>query len=188
MLRSGLSRARSEAVKCLTRAGSISVFTVAQQLALQNPSLPASRCVPARQLRPRRVDGGTQQVARCATIHSAGRSCLCASYKTTLSLTHAEERKKLIEAGEKQAQALREAAPRQINPTRLLPAATALTPGAHFWAVPCHESYPRITRIVAYRRSTSTGSPAADVALIAPRARSALFARPHCKSSTLEHA
>ena len=38
-----------------------------------------------------------------------------------------------MEAGEKQAQALREAAPRQINPTRLLPAATALTPGAHFW-------------------------------------------------------
>ena len=49
------------------------------------------------------------------------------------SLSHDEERKKLMEAGEKQAQALREAAPRQINPTRLLPAATALTPGAHFW-------------------------------------------------------
>ena len=25
-----------------------------------------------RQLRPRRVDGGTQQVARCAAVHSAG--------------------------------------------------------------------------------------------------------------------
>ena len=51
-------------------------FTVSQ-LALQNLDFDHLRhFVPLgafqRQLRPRRVDGNTQQVARCVTVHSAG--------------------------------------------------------------------------------------------------------------------
>ena len=51
-------------------------FTVAQ-LALQNLDFDHLRTIVPlgafqRQLRPRRVDGRTQQVARCAPVHSAG--------------------------------------------------------------------------------------------------------------------
>ena len=58
------------------------------QLALQN--LDFDHCAKKvhlgafqRQLRPCRVDGGTQQVARCAPVHSAGSQLLCASWGCT---------------------------------------------------------------------------------------------------------